>query len=86
MRLRDDEDNSDDEGGAAAGKDCLGKIISTDFKPKREEEFPKSYYLLTALATPNGEPDNENTRVYTISEATHKEIIFATDNTGFKFL
>ena len=85
VRLRDDEDDSGDEGGAAAGEDYLGEIIGIDFIPKREGAFPRGYYLLTALVTSDGKLDDENTRVYTISEATHKEMILAADNTDFKF-
>ena len=53
---------------------------------QEEDAFPKGYYLPTAVVTSDGKPDGENTRVHTASEATHKEIILTTDNTGFKFL
>ena len=79
------QDFFDWDGGS---RPCTGAgpcVHHEDFKPKREGAFPRGYYLLTELVTSDGNLDDENTRVYTISEATHKEMILAADNTDFKF-
>ena len=87
MVLYDAADSAGDDDDESEA-DYKGEIVGIHFQSKREGGYPKGYYLQTARVLSDGKLDNseDGKRIYTISEATHTELILAVHNEEWTFL